>query len=400
MKINKRLTSSTNSKQILSLNKSIKNITSSSTATSFNNQDKSKLPQSQQNHVANAISSANKTQTTNMNSSRNDGCGSFVSSNIKHPSSNLNNYVINPKDSATSKLLKDIKDKIAVSAKKEGSIEKLIKLNLVNSVQSSVQQKIINANISPQSHSQVESGIESEPKIPSLKSSSKPKTKLLGTAKDIKINLISSSKVKINNPLLTSANFSFVNTSDKQHDGPVMINRNINCSKEKPIGRPLQNNNIQTEISGQHTEADMIYGVDSYVDTETKHKANINITNNYNSNIHVNTFSPPINSIYDELSKKLVKQTTNTSHKQYFTEETDLVSYALNTEERSSRKRPNHNILESENPEDLHFIQVEMLLQSKLISKKFECSDQERSPKVSPSNLPMLSVIPLDEIDL
>lgn len=426
MKINKQLTSSTNSKQMINLNKSIKCISVSNNGTIFA-QDKTKLLQNQQTCITSTVSGINKTQTNNMYSSQNDGCGSFVVIGQKpvscNQSSNLNNFNCIAKETSTSKLLKDIKEKqskiIVTSGKKETSTEKLIKLNMT-STGIITSQKLSNSNV-PESNNQTESAFEIDPKIPSLKSTSKQKTKIAGTSKDAKINLMSSTKIKMQNPILTSSNFSYASTEKQINDGPVVIHHNI-VNNPKTSIRQLPNGNISPpDLDSAHeTEvcfANAVSKVNDSNDTKipisnlaesenqksTKRKANINITNNYNSNIHVNTFSPPSHSIYDELSKKLVKQnisTNSTNHKAFFSEESEITNCALNTEEKSSRKRPNHNILESENPEDLHFIQVEMLLQSKLISKRFESGEMERSPKILPSKLPMLSVIPTDEIDL
>lgn len=152
-----------------------------------------------------------------------------------------------------------------------------------------------------------------------------------------------------------------------------------------------------------------------------KKKINIYSNNNHINNI---TGNQPMNNIYGELSKKLVKPgnknkiniTSNSNNMSsnfnkvnsnvkigYFSENIESANLALKTEERSFRKKPNQNILEAENPEDLHFIQVEMLLQSKQISQKFESEDNiitSKNSKISPSKLPTLSVIPVEEIDM
>lgn len=419
--MNKQLSSSTNSKQVqvVNLTKSGKNINTNNNGTIFM-QDKLKVPQNQTPTVSTVVSPPSKTQT-HINSLRNDlSTAPTQKQASQNLSNNLNNIGI-AKETSTSKLLKEIKEKskivIGNSAKKEGSVEKLMKISFGNSFLSTAQQKFMQSSVSPPGNSKFECSAESDAKIPSLKSSSKPKTKILSTVKDVKINLVPTTKGKVQNSFLIG-NFSNVTSAEKAvSESPVVVNYSSNFNKERPtvknhIPNPTETDTEELYVAENDdvfsTPADgnelknILSAASSYIDTEnnksSKRKTNINITNNYNSNINVNTFTPPINSIYNELSRKLIKQTTPKSG--YYVEDSELLNSALNTEERSSRKKPNYNILESENPEDLHFIQVEMLLQSKLISRKFESSDAEKSPKISPSKLPVQSVIPLDEIDL
>lgn len=419
MKVNKQLTSSTNSKQIINISRSIKNITVNNNGVIFN-QDKFKPIASSQTCITSMMSTNSKIQSANINSSRND-TGSFVSQIPKKAQVQQTNYM-NPQINQT-KLLQDIKEKqnkiIMTPSLKETSLERLIKANVTSSAANNSNNKFANSNISPQSNSQIEHGNDVELKIPSLKSTSKSKSKIISNIKDVKVSMVSSSQQKPQNSYVMSNGMVDTSTPEKQVENSVVLNHNI-FTKEKQFNKTHHHNiNFNFEeikdhepqhyqYSGTHTEqsdAKIAPLNASSVFTENdncksnKRKTNINITNNYNSNINVNTFSPPLSSVYGEFSKKLVKQPTGLmSPKGYLFEET--LGTETNTEEKSSRRRANHKILESENPEDLHFIQVEMLLQSKLISKKFEGREREKSPKIAPSNLPALSVIPVDEIDI
>lgn len=417
MKVNKQLTSSTNSKQIINISRSIKNITVNNSGVLFN-QDKSKPISSTQTCITSMMSTNSKIQTTNINSSRNE-TGSFVSQipkKIQGPQSNYLNSQINQ-----SKLLQDIKEKqnkIAITPSlKETSLEKIMKANAIHSVANNSNNKFGNSNISPQSNSQVEQGNEIDLKIPSLKSTSKSKSKIISNIKDVKISMVGSNIQKPQGSFMMSNGMIDTSTPEKQVESSVVLTHNI-FNKDKQFSKTHHHNmNFNFEEMKDH-ESQIQYASNqvelndaksipltastAFTDNDNsksnKRKTNINITNNYNSNINVNTFSPQ-SSVYCEFSKKILKQPAGLiSPKGYLLEET--LGTDTNTEEKSSRRRANHKILESENPEDLHFIQVEMLLQSKLISKNFEGRERERSPKIASSNLPALSVIPLDEIDI
>jgi hypothetical protein len=512
MKINKQLTSSTNSKQIISLNKSIKNI-SINNGTIFA-QDKQKTVSNPSTTVcSNVISPSLSNCKQGLQSS---GIQMNISNNTATSRNNDNSIILNNSkqinqnvmvQSTNNKLIKEAKESkqprllqaTGSTAKKETSIEKLLKLNLgpgstavansnnqnvpINNSHNKIQQ-IQSASQHNASNildnTQDQGKCSTDGRIPSLKSSCKQRAKIVSCVKDVKINLIGPNKIKINSSAINMNNNNMnggfsadkysglldnQNSHNHNHNNnnPVVVlpnNTKLNnqaniTSKDKGnyvynrlSPKQFSNNNSvihskyddfqENEINiasikqpsseitsavntntnsmqiiqvqqpmnstNQTTTQTSLSGLDSELSkTTSKRKANINITNNYNSNINVNTFHPPMNSIYDELSKKLVKPTSNNVKIGYFSEEIEPTNCVLNTEERSSRKKPNQNILEAENPEDLHFIQVEMLLQSKQISLKFELGDQDKfkaTSKISPSKLPTLSVIPIDEIEL
>lgn len=445
MKINKQLTSSTNSKQVISLNKSIKQISINNNGTIFT-QDKSK--QANTSIIGSMLSTTGMTKNNSKINSENSG---ILGSSGK-------NYII-----ATSNKL--VKDKAVVSkmsttqfqpsatqvTKKENSIEKLLKYGNTQSQLQNISIKLAtqqnNSNNQSQNTTEILNDKQTaEGKIPSLKNICKSKEKKYGI-KDVKINLLGNNKIKIqttssNNQFTQNGNENFTNGGqienkyshiqefsgyNSQNSTPVVIshtalvdknNQNSGIKdKSSQIYNKVSPKNFQyeeftdSEQLSNYPSGKLPSDVNSIINTEGDYPSNnksfnskikhnnINITNNFNSNINVNTFSPVNTNIYDELSKKLVKPATSSYPKVgYFSEEIEPTSSVVNTEERSSRKKPNQNILEAENPEDLHFIQVEMLLQSKQISKKFE-NDQEKSPKISPSKLPTLSVIPIDEVD-
>jgi hypothetical protein len=319
-----------------------------------------------------------------------------------------------------------------VIQKKDNSIDKLIKYIPINqsnqnsqinqnfSYSSSSQQKTShlqstqNNNILNISQSNNENATND--KIPSLKNLAKSIDKKYGV-KDVKINLIGqgnlgSSKIKIpsninNQPYAQNGNGNYTNGGQEvkynhvqeyvgysnSNNTPVVISHSSLIDKEKDRV-DLKNLLLEgNQIPGSGSSASPIkpkmkikHGSISINtnQTHTPTQANNQNINNTNSNLNSNnTSNNNINNIYDELSKKLIKSNAGAYKKvNSMSEEViEPISSVVITEERSSRKKPNQTILEAENPEDLHFIQVEMQLQSKQISKKFE-NEKEKSPKI------------------
>lgn len=440
MKINKQLTSSTNSKQVISLNKNIKNISINNNGTLFI-QDKSK-------------------NQPNMSSTTNSILGNMISSSkVQKESSvitnNKSNIGITNNKLLTSTTLKDkpkitnvqLSSNMNTSSqiqnqniqnfqKQESSIEKLLRYG--STTQSNMQNlsnKLQNTSTNQSQNNDMSDKLN-DGKIPSLKNICKSKDKKYGT-KDIKINLVGPTKIKIQSSMTNQAyaqngNGTFTNGAQdikhshiqeysgysNQNSTPIVISHGSLIDKNPLLNSDKKDKNsiIYNKVSPKNFQYEEITDseqLSNYPSGKLPSDLNsVQVTesdfqpssvNSKSINLKVrqgNTFSPVNASIYDELSKKLIKQPSGNYPKiGYFSEEIEPTASVVVTEEKSSRKKPNQNILEAENPEDLHLIQVEMLLQSKQISKKFE-NEQEKSPKITSLKLPTLSVIPIDEVDI
>ncbi len=438
MKINKQLTSSTNSKQVISLNKNIKNISINNNGTLFI-QDKSKNQPTMSNTtnsiLGNMISSSKmqKEGSVITNNKTNIGLPNnklLTSTTLKEKpkianvqlSSNMN----------TSSQIQNIQN----IQKQESSIEKLLRYgSTTQSNMQNISSKLQNTSANQSQNNDMSDKLN-EGKIPSLKNICKSKDKKYGT-KDIKINLVGPTKIKIQTSMTNQAyaqngNGTFTNGAQdikqshiqeysgysNQNSNPIIISHGSLVEKNPLLNsdKKEKGNMIYNKVSPKNFQYEEITDseqLSNYPSGKLPSDLNsVQVTesdfqpssvNSKSINLKVrqgNTFSPVNASIYDELSKKLIKQPSGSYPKiGYFSEEIEPTASVVITEEKSSRKKPNQNILEAENPEDLHFIQVEMLLQSKQISKKFE-NEQEKSPKITTMKLPTLSVIPIDEIDI